>query len=84
MCITHPDTHTVPLPSICIVSVCMIKAYLMIFICDEGFYFKLNVKSSLTMSIKIFNQTEMPSMIGSTGIKHTDLDISFGLGRNFF
>lgn len=44
-CITHPDTHAVPLANICIMSVCMIKAYLMIFICDEGFYFNLNAKS---------------------------------------
>lgn len=83
MCITHPDTHAVPLPSICIMSVCMIKAYLMIFICDEGFYFKLNAKSPFTRSIKIFNQTEMLSMIGATGIKHIEMDISFCLGRNF-
>lgn len=55
----------------------------MIFICDEGFYFKLNAKSPFTRSIKIFNQTEMLSMIGATGIKHIEMDISFCLGRNF-
>lgn len=33
---------------------------------------------------KIFNETEMPSMIGATGIKHIDMNISFCLGRNFF